>query len=184
MQNVEYKCELRDTALATAILRRLGAAHIARIEQRDTYFRVADCRLKRREAKVNGRPEPVEYIRYERADIAQSRISRYAILSETDALARYGTSVLPVMAVVEKIRELWMFDSVRVHLDEVVGLGSFLEFEAIVTPRQNVARCHARVAELKQALLPAIGEGISRSYSDMVGGEGTGGESAVDRATS
>lgn len=168
MRNVEFKSELRDQTLAADILRRLGASFIARIEQRDTYFRVPDCRLKKREARVGEHAEPVEYIHYERPDEARARISRFSILSEPEAIARFGVHPLPIRAIVEKTRDLWMIEAVRIHLDDLHALGRFFEIEALVTPKQNVARGHARVAELRRALSPALGEPLSVSYCDLV----------------
>ena len=39
---------------------------------------------------------------------------------------------LKVEAVVEKKRLLYMYDNTRIHLDEVKGLGKFLELETLV----------------------------------------------------
>ena len=49
MQNVEYKAELRDIALARTIAAAIGAIKVDTLVQTDTYFRVPDAKLKRRE---------------------------------------------------------------------------------------------------------------------------------------
>ncbi len=164
MQNVEFKCELRDPELATAVCRNLGAVHIATLEQTDTYYRIPDGRLKKREC----RGEPTEWIFYNRDDIARAKISHFRIYSEAEAKARFGERPLPVWVEVVKRRELWMYKMVRIHLDEVVGLGHFFELEAMVTRRQNVARCHEIVQELRQKFAPTFGELIAVSYSDLL----------------
>ncbi len=168
MQNVEFKAELRDPELAVGLVRRLGASHIGVLHQVDTYFRVPDHRLKKRVAEMDGHPEPVEYIRYERADRSQPKISKFSILSESEAHKMYGTNPMPIRVVVEKMRDLWMIDTVRFHLDEVVGLGHFIEIEALVSPRQSVAKCHVRIANYRRHLMPVLGEMIAHSYSDML----------------
>ena len=177
MQNVEFKAELREPELARAALRRLGAAAVATVQQTDTYFRVASGRLKRRETKYEGVDEPVEIIHYERHDRSQPKISKFHIFTEDQAAERFGTLPLPVWVVVEKTREIFMKGGVRIHLDHVEGLGRFIEFEALVSKTQNVARCHEVLAELRAAVAPTLGEAISVSYSDLIAarqGESTG----------
>lgn len=167
MQNIEFKCELRDPALARAVCRGMGAAPVDLLEQVDTYFKLADGRLKRRESAGH----PAEYIFYHRDNLSRPRISRFSIYTAAEALERFGTVPLPTWVVVRKRREVYLINNVRVHLDDVEGLGSFLELEALVSPRMNVARCHRAIAELRRALAPALGEPISASYSDLVAAE-------------
>ena len=167
MQNVEYKCELRDPDLAAVVCRRLGASHVGTLVQTDTYFRVPDGRLKRRETVG----EPVEWVFYDRDDSSRPRLSRFAIYSDTEAKARYGAAPLPVWIVVKKTRDLWLKGAVRIHIDHVEGLGRFLELEAMVSRRHDAAACHRAIEELRHAFGPALGEPISSSYSDLAAAE-------------
>lgn len=167
MQNVEFKCELRDPELAASILRKLGATHIATLDQTDTYFRVTDGRLKRRES----RGEPTEWIFYSRDNISRPKVSKFMIYTEEEARSRFGERPLPVWVVVSKKRQLWMLTGVRVHLDEVAGLGHFLEFEAMVSRRQNAAQRHQDIEALRVALGPTLGEPIACGYSDLIAAE-------------
>ncbi len=167
MHNVEFKAELRDIALARSICRAKKAAFILELRQTDTYYRVASGRLKKRE--TGG--EPVEYIAYERADVARPRLSHFTILSEQDAFERYGTLPLPVWIVVRKTRELWMIGPTRIHLDTVEGLGAFIEFESLVSGSNTTDEAHARVAELRAAFGPAMGELIDCGYADLLARE-------------
>jgi adenylate cyclase class IV len=112
--------------------------------------------------------EPAEYIFYQRPDKTSPKLSQFKIYSENEAITLFGATALPVWIVVKKSRELWMLGNVRIHLDTVEKLGSFLEFEALVTPQQNVARCHAILADLRHALQPALGEAVSVGYSDLL----------------
>jgi adenylate cyclase, class 2 len=164
MQNIELKLELRDPALAGSILRSLGATLAGVEEQTDTYFKIAHGRLKRRE--IAG--EPPEFILYERRDLARPRASTFTIYSEAQAATRFGTSLPPVWVVVRKVREVYLRGHVRIHLDQVNGLGTFIEFEALVTPDCDDAACHAAVAELRAVLSPALGEPISTGYADLM----------------
>lgn len=167
MHNVEFKAELRDLPLARSVCKALGATFILTLRQTDTYFRISAGRLKKRECKG----EPTEYIFYDRENRARPKLSHFTIYSESQAVERFGATPLPIWVVVRKVRELYMLDSTRIHLDAVEGLGSFLEFESLVSPSNNVARCHATVSKLRASFGPALGEIIGCSYSDMIARE-------------
>jgi len=169
MINVEFKAELRDPELARAALRAAGAVCAHAFDQVDTYFRIPDARLKKRETPG----EPVEWIFYDREDRPLPKLSRFTIYDEAQALARFGSRPLPVWLTVRKRRELWLRGWVRIHLDEVEQLGRFLEIEALVSPKQNVAACHQAIAELRRRLGPTLGEPISCGYADLLAAEQT-----------
>ena len=57
-------------------------------------------------------------------------------VGEADALREALDAALGTLVVVEKSRRLLLWEGVRIHLDEVEGLGSFLELEA---PRRRGA---------------------------------------------
>jgi adenylate cyclase class IV len=169
MQNVEFKAELRDFALARTICGSIGAELVSNLRQTDTYFRVPDAKLKKRE--VPGRP--TEYIFYSRPNRSRPKLSNYTLYTESQAMDRFGASPLPVWVVVKKSRDLYMYKGVRVHLDQVEGLGGFIEFEAIVSPANNLAACHNLVDELRRAFGPAMGEPIACGYAELLAAEQT-----------
>jgi adenylate cyclase class 2 len=164
MHNVEFKAELRDYDLAKTICKAIGATEAIVLDQTDTYYKVPSGRLKKREQTGQ---EP-EYIFYDRANKAEARLSHYVIYDEPTAKQRFACDTLPVLVVVSKQRLVYLTGNIRIHLDKVVGLGTFLEIEAVVSRAHNVRACHDKVIELKAKLLPAIGEMISMSYSDMM----------------
>ncbi len=164
MRNVEFKAELRDRDLAVAACRRLGAVRIGALKQTDTYFNVADGKLKRRETAG----EETEWILYHRPDKAGVRISDFTLYSDAEALARYGERPLPVWIIVRKTRDLWMRGGVRIHLDDVETLGEYFELEALLSSRQNAARAQEEVASLRAQFQPVLGETISCGYSDLI----------------
>lgn len=168
MQNIEAKFELRDLRLARAIARALGAIFVERVEQTDTYFRVTSGRLKKREAPG----EDAEFVFYLRDNESRSRLSRFRIFSEQEARDRFGEGPLPVWVVVRKTREVFMLENIRIHLDQVEGLGLFIEFEALVTQRNGVACCHESLRDLRDAFNPVLGEPLGVSYSDLAAAQG------------
>lgn len=173
MQNIEFKAELRDLPLARTIVISLGAQPKGTLVQTDTYYTPpaepessATVRLKKRETVG----APTQWISYQRADSAAPRLSTFSILTEDEAAARYGPGPHPVRLVVRKSRELLMLGHIRIHLDTVEGLGTFIEFEAMVSPRQTHAACAEAVARLRSALAGALGEPIAVGYADLLEG--------------
>lgn len=68
-----------------------------------------------------------------------------------------------------KERRLFLWEGkVRIHLDAVEGLGSFIEFEAIASADSDFSREQAQVAKLREAFGIADADLIASSYSDLV----------------
>jgi len=164
MHNVEMKAELRDIALARGISKAIGATFIHQFGQVDTYYKIPNGRLKRRESEG----EPVEYIFYERAHRAAPKLSHFTIFSAEQALERFGQQPMPVWLIVRKQRELWMLGNTRIHLDTVERLGTFIEFESLVSRDHNVARGHEAIAQLRRDFSPVVGELIDCGYADLL----------------
>ena len=70
--------------------------------------------------------------------------------------------------VVRKVRRLFLLDNVRIHLDEVDGLGNFLEFEAVLNPGQDEADGYAQLETLQSEFGIATEAIIGASYSDLL----------------
>jgi predicted adenylyl cyclase CyaB len=170
MKNVEFKAELRDPQIARAVARSLNAHAVATLEQTDTYYRTFNGRLKKRETvhADGGEPEPVEYIHYERDNRTRPKISAFQIMTDEEFRERFGAAPLPEWLVVRKTRAVYIRDHARIHLDQVEGLGAFIEFEVLVSKSNNIAKAHETVEELRAAFGPVMGEPISVGYSDLM----------------
>lgn len=167
MHNIEFKAELLDPSLARTICQSLGATSVGVLEQTDTYYRLPSGRLKKRECPG----QAPEWIFYDRQDRSRPKLSAFTIYTENQARARFGEGPMPVWIIVRKLRDLYMLGNVRIHLDRVEGLGEFLEFEALVSMDNSVAKCHAAVEDLRARLQPALGEPIACSYADLLAAE-------------
>jgi adenylate cyclase class 2 len=55
-----------------------------------------------------------------------------------------------VRATVIKYRRLFLWRAVRVHLDTVERLGTFIELEAVAPPDSNLTHEHQLIAELRE----------------------------------
>ncbi len=97
------------------------------LQQDDTFFRCDSGRLKLRVfADGNG-----ELIFYRRADEQGPKESFYLLAptSSPDTLRELLTSAYGQVGRVRKHRTLFLVGRTRVHLDQVEGLGHFLELE-------------------------------------------------------
>jgi len=96
-------------------------------EQSDTYFTVAHGRLKLREGNIEN-----NLIYYERKNQAGPKQSDFNLLPvETPAaLKDLLSAALGIKVVVKKKREIYYIDNVKFHIDQIEGLGEFVEIEA------------------------------------------------------
>ncbi|MDQ2629364.1 MAG: CYTH domain-containing protein [Actinomycetota bacterium] len=80
----------------------------------------------------------------------------------------YFAGTLGVIAVVEKARRLFIFKAVRIHLDSVEGLGSFIEFEAVAEPgEEDLQRFQGLLCELRKSFEIEDVDLIGESYCDL-----------------
>jgi homotetrameric cytidine deaminase len=165
-RNVELKATDPDPERSLAICLDLGAEDRGILVQRDTYFRVPEGRLKLREETPGG----AALIQYRRADRAEARESRYRIAPVEDgaAVREALDAALGTLVVVDKQRRLLLWEGVRIHLDTVEGLGSFLELEGVAAAGSDLSAEAGRVAQLSEAL--GLGEDriLADSYSDRL----------------
>lgn len=148
-RNVELKAIDRAPENSREVCTRLGAANRGTLLQRDTYFNVLSGGLKLRQES----PGAPHLIQFEREDLPEARPSNYRIVevADGDTCLAALSAALGVGVVVEKKRQLFLWRGVRIHLDEVVGLGRFIELEAVAPPESDLEREHALVAELRSA---------------------------------
>jgi homotetrameric cytidine deaminase len=163
-ENVELKARLADPEQTLARALALGAQDQGTLTQRDTYFPARYGRLKLRE--IDG--QAAELIAYSRTDDSDAALSRYVRATASADTAEALDSVLGTRVVVAKQRRLLLYGNVRIHLDAVEGLGSFLEFEAVLGPKDSRADGEAKVAHLQQALGISADDLIAVGYADLL----------------
>jgi len=166
-KNIELKAHCADLSTARAAAMGIGAAPSGLLVQSDTYFRVPNGRLKLRETE--GRP--AELIWYARANSTSLRDSDYYVLPIPDPQNTKAalTLALGLRGVVEKRRELLIYHNVRVHLDDVAGLGTFVEFEAVISHEDDVEPSMQRLKTLTATLGIRDADRVAVSYSDLAG---------------
>lgn len=173
--NVEIKARIPSVQ---ALLPRAQALadedeHPQLIHQDDTFFQVPHGRLKLR-VFADGAGE---LIHYHRPDAQGPKLSDYLItaVADPDSLRDVLERACGVIGRVVKRRVLVLVGQTRIHLDQVEGLGDFLELEVVLHPGQ----AEAEGTQVAQDLLAALGVPpealISGAYLDLLNDDATPG---------
>ena len=165
-QNIELKARLASLDDARAVAQRLATERLGDEHQVDAYFFCRSGRLKLRE--IAGQRN--ELIWYERPDQHEAKACRYLVVRVDDAsgLKQALTGAWGIRCIVEKYREIYLYHNVRIHLDRVVDLGEFLEFEAVLGPDADAETGHAQVAFLRGQFHIAGYDLMTGSYADLL----------------
>jgi len=162
--NVEIKARCADLPEARNRLTAEPHEFVGTDHQVDTYFDVPSGRLKLRQGTIE-----THLIAYHRPDQEGPKASTVSLYKPGDAEALLQTlqQTLPTLIVVDKQREIYFLDHVKVHLDRVDGLGSFVEVEAIGKASEHESLLQD--CQDTMALLGVQPDALeSASYSDML----------------
>lgn len=164
--NIEIKAKCNYPEHIRQYLTNNGAEFKGTDPQTDTYFNVTKGRLKLREGNIEN-----NLIYYERKNEPGAKESNFQLVKIEDAkvLKEVLTKSLGIKTIVKKKREIYFIKNVKFHIDEVDGLGSFMEIEAgnlyaNLSKEQLQKQCDFYLKEFKieeQHL-------IAVSYSDML----------------
>ena len=164
--NIEFKAKAKDIDALEQILLQHNPLFVGEDHQIDTYFNIQTDRLKLREGNIEN-----NLIFYERTNQAGPKNSHFNLIKVEDAtgLKDVLTKSVGIKVIVKKRREIYYINNVKFHLDEVPGLGSFIEIEAgnmlaDLSQVQMKEQCDFYIKEfgIKDADL------IDVSYSDML----------------
>ena len=164
-RNIEIKLRSNDLDAVRTRALQAGASDEGVLVQTDTFFRVANGRLKLRE--ING--TAAELIAYTRADVAGAKASDYLVVPVTEPATMLAalTAACGVTRVVKKRRDLLLWKNVRIHLDRVEGLGDFVELESVVGKADEIMAT-TNLDELLGLLGLAGAEVIPVAYADLL----------------
>ncbi len=164
--NLEIKARVRDWEQTRRAAEALVDRPLEIIDQIDTFFTCTNGRLKLREfSATHG-----ELIAYEREDITGTRASRYQLTSTTEpeVLRNVLSRALGPDGIVKKRRHLYRHGQTRIHLDDVEGLGKFLEIEVVLAPGEDEARGEAIARELMAKLGIQPEDLLAGAYVDLL----------------
>ncbi|GAB4429732.1 MAG: class IV adenylate cyclase [Anaerolineales bacterium] len=164
--NIEIKARVRDFNALRACAEALSDTSCKIILQEDTFFNSPKGRLKLRLLV----PEQGELIYYERPDMDGPKRSDYhrAACKNPENLKTTLTLALGVRGVVKKTRYLYLVGQTRIHLDEVEGLGHFMELEVVMRAGQPDAEGQAIAEKLMAKLGIQKEDLLNVAYIDLL----------------
>jgi len=164
--NIEIKALCSDHNKVRDFLKSHKADFKGIDHQIDTYFKVNNGRLKLREGNVEN-----NLIYYERENKQGPKQCNFTLFksSPESSLKSILLNSCGILTVVDKKREIYFIENVKFHLDTVLGLGTFMEIEAIDTSghmgqEKLLEQCNNFLKELN--ILDS--DLISVSYSDLL----------------
>lgn len=163
--NVEIKVRYSRTDKTAQVISSLNAEFQGVNHQVDTYFKVPSGRLKLRQQDLSH-----DYlVFYDREDTTTPKESNYLVASVHDVIGVLNVlgAALGVRTVVRKKREFWLWQNVRIFLDEVEQLGSFLEFEVVCENEIEIDEAYSKIKYLMQLFGIRDKDLVAVSYSDM-----------------
>ena len=178
--NVEVKAWLPNPLRAIEQIRSLSNTDPEVLCQDDQFYGVPRGRLKMRSA-ADGQ---CELVYYRRDNTRGPRISSYfreplndPIAKNAELSRRFGLS-----GNVRKERLVFILRGVRIHIDAVEGLGSFIEIEVPVSIPSEFPRAHAIAANLLKELQIASSDLVAESYEELLARRERGNCSSTDEA--
>ncbi len=188
-QNIEIKARATNFASQLKLAEQISDKALEILVQRDTFFKVADGRLKLREFHDDS-PDTVsdtvsdtraaQLIFYRRIDTSGPKLSEYHITETDDAIGLKSVlqKAYGIRQVVNKVRSLYMVGRTRLHFDAVENLGDFIELEVVLgehdsvqggeAPSETRARAKAEAEALMQQLNIQASDLIDVAYVDLL----------------
>ena len=166
-RNVEIKAKVVGLEAVREIVERLADSGPMELEQEDTFFACPRGRLKLR--RFVGCPQ-AELIYYERPESSGPKESRYVVhpTADPEGLREVLAAAFDIRGVVRKRRAVYLIGQARVHLDQVEGLGEFVELEVVLRPEQKSADGVALAHELMAKLGISPNQLVDRAYIDLL----------------
>ena len=167
--NIEIKARVKDFDAFRRRAELISDSPLVVIPQEDIFFNVHQGRLKLRILS----PDRGQLIYYQRADQGGPKRSDYHISETTDSesLKRVLELAYGIRGVVKKTRYLYLAGQTRIHLDDVEGLGQFMELEVVLQEGQGDAEGQAIAEDLMASLGVESSDLLESAYMDMIDGK-------------
>ncbi len=166
MINIEIKAWYNKTSSTDQLLKKYGFVFDHSEIQLDTYFHVNYGRLKIRE-RDKGDPQLIQYFRDDQKEPKQSY---YEIvhLKKVEQVKSTLEEEHGIMVVVEKKREIWTWQNIRIHFDRVEKLGNFIEFEIVIETDGDMEAGQQKAEWLMNKFRLSKADLVAQSYSDLI----------------
>src|SRR6266498_737517 len=164
--NIEIKAYARNFDEISRRAEVLSDSPVEIILQEDTFFNIAKERLKLRALS----PNSGQLIYYTRADQQGPKRSDYhiSLTSDPENLKRVLELAYGIRGIVRKTRYLYLVGQTRVHLDDVEGLGQFMELEVVLKERQSELEGQAIAEGLMASFGVERSDLLEGAYIDLI----------------
>jgi adenylate cyclase len=165
-RNVEIKAKIHNLPQLRARAQSIADSGPFEIQQDDTFFVCHYGRLKLRIfSESRG-----ELIFYKRDDLPNPKESQYIITPTSTPYELRETLVLALgeCGRVRKQRTLFLAGKTRIHLDEVEGLGAFMELEVVLSDGETIAEGIETGHRIMQQLGIRDRDLVDRAYVDLL----------------
>jgi predicted adenylyl cyclase CyaB len=164
--NIEIKARANDFGEIRSRAKKLSDTSVEIIPQEDVFFNVPQGRLKLRTLA----PDHGQLIYYTRPDQEGPKRSDYQIAetANPESLKHVLEIAYGIRGVVKKTRYLYLVGQTRVHLDDVEGLGQFMELEVVMQEGQSDAEGREIAEDLMASLGVESSDLLEGAYIDLL----------------
>ena len=108
-------------------------------------------------------------VQYDRPDTEGPKLSKYNLLEtdEPELLEKMLAESIGIKGVVDKKRQLFIHNQTRIHLDDVKGLGYFMEILVPLQPEQTIEFGNQIVKEMMELFELKDDQLVEGSYMDL-----------------
>ena len=165
-KNIEIKARLTKRSAVEPLVARIADSGPEVLVHEDIFFNTNHGRLKLRIFDDS----QGELIYYERENQAGPKISTYSrlVVERPRDVRALLSSAYGIRGIVKKQRRVYLVGNTRIHLDEVEGLGEFLELEVVLTPEEQPIAGQKIAEELMTRLGIQNADLVDCAYLDLI----------------
>ncbi|XP_043471719.1 uncharacterized protein LOC122504602 [Leptopilina heterotoma] len=171
MRNIEIKAKVGNPEEFLVKVKEISDSKETVIPQRDVFFNLPKDKPGRLKLR-NYQDGTGELIFYDRPDIKGPKLSSFekTFLTSDACKGIEGilTTAYGTLGIVEKTRLLYMVGQTRIHVDQVKGLGSFMELEVVLADDESIEHGEKISNDLMDKLGITKDCLISGAYMDLL----------------
>ena len=164
--DITIKAYCENPAEVEGVLLGLSADYQGQDVQTDTYYETDYGKLKHRQGNIEH--VLIHYNRVQLEDAKQTEVLLYLKNPSAGTVAEVCKGKR-VLAQVKKVRKIFFLDNVKFHLDQIEGLGNFVEIEAIDLDGSVGTKVLRQQCDYYKSLLQIADEDlINNAYTDLI----------------
>ncbi|MEJ8802005.1 class IV adenylate cyclase [Pontibacter sp. H249] len=164
--DITIKAYCDDPAESEQILLNLNAVYQGQDMQTDTYYESDYGKLKHRQGNIEN-----VLIHYKRSQLDEAKQTEVMLYLKNPGAATVAEVCKGrrILYSIKKVRKIFFIDNVKFHLDQVSGLGSFIEIEAIdLDGSVGIEVLRQQCAYYKDLLQIEEEDLVNNSYTDLI----------------